>query len=297
MNATPLMFHFWVPAAGKSDSIRPDPTKNADSTDALLPDRPHAMKRTPLAALALMLIILVMLDASCSRQSNGPGAITVYCAANLKKPVEVIAEQYRQELGIEVRLQYGGTGTLLSQLQVVKQGDLFIAADDGSLNDAKRLDCIREVIPLVVQHPVIAVKKGNAAGVHSLADLMKPGVKLAIPNPDAASIGKVTRKLLAGSWDALAAKAMVMKPSVSEVAADVQLGAVDATFVWDSTIPQFKELEGIEVPELTKHRENASAAVLAFSKQPAEALKFARYLTAPDKGGAVFIKQGFKRSD
>ncbi|MDB6074568.1 MAG: hypothetical protein JWO89_2208, partial [Verrucomicrobiaceae bacterium] len=249
--------------------------------------------------LALLVISIALLAASfwLSRKAGGSASITVYCAANLKKPVEAIAEQYRQELGIEVRLQYGGTGTLLSQIQLAKQGDLFIAADDGSLNDAKRLGCIREVILLVVQHPVIAVKKGNAVGVHSLADLMKPSVKLAIPNPDAASIGKVTRKLLATSWDGLAAKAVVMKPSVSEVAADVQLGAVDATFVWDSTIPQFKELEAIEVPELTKHRENASVAVLAFSKQAGEALKFARYLAAADKGGLVFMKQGFKRSD
>ena len=253
------------------------------------------MKKIPLIALALLAIGIAVLAAFWGgRKAGGPASITVYCAANLKKPVEAVAEQYRQELGIEVRLQYGGTGALLSQFQVTKKGDLFIAADDGSLNDARRLDCIREVLPLVVQHPVIAVKKGNAAAVHSIADLMKPGIKLALPSPEAASIGKVTRKLLKTTWDALATKALVMKPSVSEVAADVQLGAVDATFVWDSTIPQFKDLEAIEVPELTQHRENASAAVLSFSTQPAEALKFARYLAAPDKGGVVFTKQGFK---
>ena len=58
-------------------------------------------------------------------------------------------------------------------------------------------------------------------------------------------------------------------------------GAVDAAIIWDSTVPQFKELEAVEVPELTKHRENASAAVVTFTKQPQEALKFARYLSAP----------------
>ncbi len=254
------------------------------------------MKKSTLIASLLLAIGIAVLAVAFwnGRKAGNTTSLTVYCAANLKKPVEAIAEQYRQELGIEVRLQYGGTGTLLSQLQVAKQGDLFIAADDGSLNDAKRLDCIREVLPLVVQHPVIAVKKGNALAVHSIADLMKPEVRLAIPNPDAASIGKVTRKLLATGWDGLAAKALVMKPTVSEVAADVQLGAVDATFVWDSTVPQFKELEAVEVPELTKHRENASAAVLSFSAQPAEALKFARYLAASDKGGVIFTKQGFQ---
>ncbi len=221
-------------------------------------------------------------------------SLTVYCAAGLKKPVEAIAEQYRKELGIEVSLQYGGTGTLLSQLQVAKQGDLFIAADDGSLADARKRNLAAEVIPLVVQHPVVAVKKGNPKGLHSLADLLRADVKFAIANPDSASISKISRQLLGAQWDAFAAKAAVMKPTVTEVAADAQLGAVDASVVWDATVPQFKELETVELPEFAKHRENASAAVLTFCKQPQEALKFARYLAAPDRGGKVFQQNGFQ---
>ena len=96
-----------------------------------------------------------------------PEALTVFCAANLKKPVEAIAEQYRKELGVEVQVQYGPTGTLLSQIQVAKQGDLFIAADDGSVKIAEVEELIREVLPLVVQHPVIAVAKGNPKGIRS----------------------------------------------------------------------------------------------------------------------------------
>ena len=37
----------------------------------------------------------------------------VYCAAGIKKPVAEAAERYREEFGVEVQLQYGGTGTLL----------------------------------------------------------------------------------------------------------------------------------------------------------------------------------------
>lgn len=221
-------------------------------------------------------------------------SLTVFCAAGLKKPVEAVAEEYRKEFGIEISLQYGGTGTLLSQLQVAKQGDLFIAADDGSLADARKLKLVEEVIPIVVQHPVIAVKKGNPKNIHALADLMRAEVKFAIANPDSASISKVTRNLLGAQWQDLAAKAAVMKPTVTEVAADAQLGAVDAAIVWDAMVRQFKDLEAVEVPEVAKHRENASAAVLTFCTQPQEALKFARYLAAPERGGKVFKEQGFQ---
>jgi molybdate transport system substrate-binding protein len=245
--------------------------------------------------LILLIFACAVIVTAC-RQDASSKRVVVYCAANLKKPVEAIAEQYRKEFGVEVSLQYGPTGTLLTQLQVAKQGDLFIAADDGALEDAKKKNLIKEVLPLVVQHPVIAVKKGNPHAVHALSDLLKPEIKLAVPNPDSASIGKITRKLLAAQWEPLAAKAVVMKPTVTEIAADVQLGSADAAFVWDSTVPQFKELEAIEAPELTKHRERASAAVLTVCTQSQEALRFARYMAAPDKGGVEFQKQGFTPS-
>ncbi len=220
--------------------------------------------------------------------------LTVFCAAGIKKPVEEIAAAYQKETGTEVRLQYGGTGTLLSQLKITKQGDLFIAADDGALADAKKLGVTREEFPLVIQKPVLAVAKSNPKHIDSLAALKSPDIKLALANPEAASIGRVVKKLLGPDWDALAAKAAVMKPTVTEIAADLSLGAVDAAIVWDSVVPQFKGLEIAPLPELAKHEEHATATILSSCQQPAEALRFARYLTAPEKGGAVFQKQGFK---
>ena len=247
--------------------------------------------------IALLLLAAAAVLGYLALRAPSSGAaqtLTVYCAAGLKKPVETVAAQFQQETGVQVSLQFGGTGTLLSQLRIAGQGDLFIAADDGSLADARKFDVIREVLPLAVQHPVIAVAVGNPKGVKTLADLERPDIKLALPNPEAASIGKVTKKLLGAQWDVLAKMAAVMKPTVTEIAADVKLGASDAALVWDSVVPQFVGLEEVKVPELSNHSEKASAAVLASAKSSAEALKFARYLAAPDKGGAIFAKLGFQ---
>lgn len=219
--------------------------------------------------------------------------LTVFCAAGIKKPVDEIASAYQKETGTEVRLQFGGTGTLLSQLKIAKQGDLFIAADDGALADAKKLGVTKEEFRLVKQKPVIAVAKGNPKQVDGLATVKKPEIKLALANPEAASIGRVAKQLLGVEWDALAEKAAVMKPTVTEIAADLSLGAVDAAIVWDSTVAQFKGLDAVAASELAKHEEFATAAVLSSCTQPAEAMRFARYLSAPEKGGAVFAKHGF----
>jgi len=150
---------------------------------------------------------------------NGAASVTVFCAAGLKKPVVGIAAAYEKETGTKVQLQFGGTGTLLSQLKIAKQGDLFIAADDGALADARKTGTTHEEFQLVRQRPVLAVAKGNPKHLTSLADLKQENIKLALPNPEAASIGRVSKALLGANWSALAAKAAVMKPTVTEIAA------------------------------------------------------------------------------
>jgi molybdate transport system substrate-binding protein len=190
-------------------------------------------------------------------KQGGSVPLTVFCAAGLKKPVEEIALAYQKETGTEVRLQYGGTGTLLSQIRIAKQGDLFIAADDGALADAKKLGVTREEFQLAKQKPVLAVAKGNPKKIDSLASLKADGIKLALPNPESASIGRVTKKLLGAEWDALAAKAAVMKPTVTEIAADLSLGAVDAAIVWDSTVPGGSATSRAGKPRRVCHRSGA----------------------------------------
>lgn len=244
--------------------------------------------------LALLLIAIATILAWQAFSPTPPSAssLTVYCAAGLKKPIEALALQFEQETGTTVSLQYGGTGTLLSQIQVAKAGDLLIAADDGSLADATKLNLITETLPIAVQHPVIAVKKGNPKGITSLASLQT--AKYAVANPEAASISKVTRKILGDTaWKTLADAATVMKPSVTEITADVTLGAVDAAIVWDAIVHQFKDLEAIELPEFRTHQENASAAILTSSAQPSLALQFARYLASPNKGAPIFQAHHF----
>jgi len=238
-------------------------------------------------------LLSVLALASCGKEPAGT-SLTVFCAAGLKQPVEQIAAAFEKETGTAVQLQFGGSSTLLTQLRVAKQGDLFIAADDGALADAKKQDLTREELRLVQQWPVIAVAKGNPKKINGLDSLLAADVKLALANPEAASVSKVTKKLLGARWDALAAKAAVMKPTVMDVAADLSLGSVDAAVIWNSTVPQFEQLEAIEVPELQKHTEYATAAVLSSSADTALALRFARYLSAPEKGAVTFEKNGFK---
>lgn len=220
--------------------------------------------------------------------------LIIYCAAGIKNPAEVIAGQYEKEFGVSANLNFGGTATLLSQLRIAKTGDLFIAADDAAISEARDFGLIRDVLPLVRQTPVVAVAKGNPKHIGRLDDLLRPGVRFGLANPEGASIGRVTKRVLGTRWNEFSGKATVFKPTVMDIATDVKIGTVDAAVVWDSTASQFPELQAIAVTEFSQSPENASVAVLAGSAQPAAAFRFAHYLTAPEKGGRVFKSQGFK---
>jgi molybdate transport system substrate-binding protein len=248
-----------------------------------------------LGALACFAFAAAILALLWLGRETDPGlsSLTVYCAAGLKKPVEAIAAAYRDETGVVVNLQFGGTGTLLGQIEIVKRGDLFIAADEGSLADAKGRQLVAESLPLVLQRPVLAVRAGNPRAVRSVADLSRADVRLGLANPEAASVSRVVKTLLGDTWNRLVAKASVMKPTVTELAVDLQLDAIDAAIVWDAVVKQFDGLDAVELPALGGHHEPASAAVLSACRSPAMALRFARYLAAPDRGARIFAEHGF----
>jgi molybdate transport system substrate-binding protein len=248
-----------------------------------------------IAALAIGLIAVSFLHRGGKPDTSAPGRVlTVYCAAGIKKPVAAAAAAFERELGVRVQLQYGGTGTLLSQIRVAKQGDLFVAADEGAVADAKRFETVKEVIPLAVQYPVVAVKAGNPKGIAKLEDLLRQDVKVAVANPEAASIGKATRAAAGDLWEKLKANVAVMKPTVTELAADLTIGAVDAAVVWNSTVPQFAGVDAVHLPEFDRRHDKVTVSVLSVAKDAPLALRFGRYLAAPEKGGAIFREAGFE---
>lgn len=223
-------------------------------------------------------------------------SILFFCAAGMKPPVEEVVREYEKTYGTSIQIQYGGSGTLLSNIRVSQQGDLYLAADQTYIDTAKyEYNLVDEVIPIAAIHPVIAVAKGNPKNIKSLQDLLRVDVSVAVANPEAASIGRVTKDLLdkTNQWAPISEAAKVTKPTVTDIANDIKLGTVDAGFLWDATVNQYPELEAVEVPEFAAGQQQITVGVLHSTKNPAKTLHFARYLTARDKGLPSFQKYGF----
>ncbi|MFB3789274.1 MAG: substrate-binding domain-containing protein [bacterium] len=222
--------------------------------------------------------------------SNEP--LVLYCAAGLKTPVEETARQYEQEYGVPVRLEYGGSGTLLSKMRVTDTADLYLAADDTYIQLARRQNLLAETVPLVRIRPVIVVRKGNPKRVQNLQDLLREDIEFCLANPDAASIGRTCRELLktAGLWDTIEKKTKVFKPTVNDIANDVKIGAVDAGIVWDLVAGLYPELEIVRCPEFADGAQLVSIGVVKKTRKVTAALRFARYLGARDRGLVHFAR-------
>jgi molybdenum ABC transporter molybdate-binding protein len=246
------------------------------------------------------LVVLVALLFFTAPKPKGAAAtqtpLIIYCAAGVKPPVEAVAREYEQQFGVPIQLQYGASQSLLTNAQTSRTGDLYLPADESYIELAKDKGLTAELIPLARMTVVLAVAKSNPKGILSVADVLKPDVRVAQANPDAAAVGKSTREALSktGQWDALAKKTLVFKGTVNDVANDIKLGAVDAGFIWDAMLQQYPTLERVDVAELKGATSNVTIAVLRTSAQPTAALRFARYLAARDKGLKTFAKFGYQ---
>ena len=245
------------------------------------------------------LILLLLFVTGCTSESPPPAPLVFYCAAGLKPAVSAVITAYGKETGRSVETQYGGSGTLLSSLQLASVADLYLAADESYIETARAKKLVAESIPVASMRAVIAVPKGNPKGIRSIKDLLRADVSYALANPDQAAVGRKVRKLLqeTGEWATVAENVRVYKPTVTEVANDILLGAVDAGLIWDATANLYEKLEGVAVEVFASSATKVTIGIATRSKHPTAALKFARYLTASDRGLIHFAAKGFAPAD
>jgi molybdate transport system substrate-binding protein len=265
-----------------------------------------------LGAVSLVCGLIWLMSAGTSSRAADQDTLIVYAAAGMRVPMEEIAQQYEAEYGVTLEIQYNGSNTLLNQLQTDKfnQADVYLAADDFYTDKAVALGLAIDTIPLASQHPVVAVKRDSEKKIATFDDLLGEGVRVAVANPDQAAIGKATRRQLmalkageSNRWEQLekhVTESGVFKPTVNDIATDVKIGTIDAAIVWNSTVamPKYKEdLIGIEMPELAGSRDLISVAVLHSSSDLPSAYRFARFVSARDKGLKIFAKYGTEPLD
>jgi ABC-type molybdate transport system substrate-binding protein len=230
------------------------------------------------------------------KTSNPTEPIVVQCADALRVPMEAIRVAYERETGQRVELRIGASQTLLTQMTVTQQGDLYLPADDSYLELARKKDLLRETLPVAEMHAVVIANPDARSPVKTWADFLAPERDIVLANPDAAAISKVVRQTLlkSGRWEEVEKRKPAFVGKVSEVGAAVRVNPKAVGIVWDAVAVQFPQLAAVDLPELAEAKSHVAVAVTTYAKDPTAALRFARFVTAKDKGLVEFAKNKYR---
>jgi molybdate transport system substrate-binding protein len=213
------------------------------------------------------LAIFALLAASCSRG----GEVDVSAAASLRDALGEAARIYEQRTGERVVLNFAGSNVLAQQLRAGAPVDLFIAADERTMDSIAALIALRR--DLLSNRLLI------------LGDLLK-AKRVAIGDPAAVPAGVYAREYLRriGLWREVAPK-VVPCENVRAALAAYDGGNADAAIVYVTDAPGRRGATAdvnIRYP----------AAVLRRARHAAAARRFLAFLTSPE-AGAIFKKYGF----
>lgn len=248
-----------------------------------------------LAPFPTLLLLAVCLG--CGANLSKP-SLRVYCAAVMRQSMEQLARDYQESTGVDVQLQFGGSNTLLAQIEISRVGDMYLAADSSYIDQAQEKGLVRRAAEVALITPVLIVQQGNPLEIHELADVFRLGARVALADPGAAAIGRTTRIALqsAGCWrefEQAVRNRGVFTPTVNGAASTVTLGSVDAAVVWDTVAISY-DVDALRVDELEAADAAIKVAVLESSKHAELAGDFVQYITQSDEGRRVLTGCGFR---
>jgi molybdate transport system substrate-binding protein len=245
---------------------------------------------------------MVLLLASGGCAGGETEAITAFVGSASKPAMDEAIQVFKEETGIEVFANYGGSGTMLSQIELSKSGDLYIPGSPDYIIKAEQKGVIvpesTEIIAYLI--PVIAVQKGNPKNIKSLADLAKPGVEVGIGNPEAVCLGLYAVEILEYNnlLEDVSKNIVTHAESCSKTAALLSLKSVDAVIGWD--VFHDWDPDNIDVVYLSHEQLPRIAyipgALTGFARDRENAQKFLDFLVSP-QGQEIFGKWGYISSE
>jgi molybdate transport system substrate-binding protein len=183
-------------------------------------------------------------------------------------------------------------------MTLARKGDLYFPGSSDYMEIAKQKNLVfpeteKYVVYLV---PAINVQKGNPKGIKTLADLAKPGLRVAIANPEGVCVGlyavETIEKNLSNDVKANLKKNIVnYTESCEKTATAISLKIVDAVIGW--RVFQYWDPDRIETIPLKKNEITRVGyipiAISKFTTKKDLAQNFINFIIS-DEGKAVFRK-------
>lgn len=263
------------------------------------------VKKIGLVVLSLLLITLLVGCGTGKATGTGknvvpavPVELTISAAASLQNSLTEIQKVYTQKYpGIKLTFNFGASGPLQQQIEQGAPADLFISAGKSQMDALEKKNLLVDKTRVnLLRNELVLITGTDNKSITSIQDLTKPGVgKISIGTPGSVPAGKYAQESLQSLklWNTLQPK-LVLAKDVTQVLTYVEMGSVDAGFVYRSDAQGSNQAKVVAaIPDSTHKPIVYPAAVIAASQHKQAAEDFLKYLESP-QGQQIFTKYGFR---
>jgi molybdate transport system substrate-binding protein len=218
--------------------------------------------------LVLCLVALLVAGVAARAQARSRSQITVFAAASL---TDVFPQ-----VDSTPKYSFAGSNALAAQIQLGAPADVFASANTTLPAQLYAKNLCSKPVVFTRNTLVIVVPRSNPAGIHSIYDLTKSGVKLDIA-ASGVPVGSYTLQILKNmNLSAAVLKNVVSQETdVREVLAKVALAEADAGFVYSTdakTVPG--QVTVLKVPAWAQPKVQYGICVVSSSQDKADAQAF-----------------------
>jgi molybdate transport system substrate-binding protein len=228
--------------------------------------------------------------------------LTVFAAASLADAFDEIIKNFEAaNPGVTVKLNFGGSQSLRTQIEQGAQADVFASANTKEMDALVTGNFVAAESPRIflTNQLVVIMPADNPAGLKELADLAGSGLKLVLAAQEV-PVGNYSLQMLDtldatfgdGFKEQVLANVVSYENDVKQVVAKVQLGEADAGIVYLSDTVAAPDLQKIDIPAENNVVASYPLAALTQSKSPALAQAFMDYVLSAN-GQSILKKWGF----
>jgi len=234
------------------------------------------------------LVLAAALPAGTPAIGLTTGRPNVFAAASLT--------QVFPRIDARPRYDFAGSDQLAVQIQQGAPADVFAAASPRYPELLYRQGLVEKPIRFATNTLVLIVPKSNPAGIHSVIDLTRPGVKLVIGDATV-PLGSYTRTVLTtlGITSAVMKNVVSQETDVKGVLGKVALGEADAGFVYATDVrPVVGKVGVIRIRESAQPHVVYEVAVVKKAPHLQAAYAFVTRLIRP-VAQRTLVRYGFGR--
>ncbi len=255
-------------------------------------------KNRQAVSISILLFIITLIMIPGSSCSPKPSNLSIFAAAGAKPAIDEICQKFQEKYSTAVEATYGGGGEVLSQMMLSRSGDVYVAPEQSFMEMAAEKQAIdpQTVKSVAYMIPVIAVQKGNPKNIQTLADLARPGIKVAVTRQETTLLGKYAPEIFAktGLTEEIGKNIVTEAARPDNLLTMLVMGQIDAGIIWH--FYQFQADDRIEniylLPEQLTGIGEMQVAVSTYSQDKTSAQKFIDFITSAE-GKAVFKRLGY----